>query len=896
MKLKFGRRSLAVVVALIVVVAQLARSEPPVNASVFEASSETGYAEIWVPHQQFTGGITNVNTCADTKPNNSWYIEPFVGCPKTVSVTLPGDTTTATSAELYLDIWAGREANIVRYSINGGATQTVNAGFDASRSPVVLAIPVADLQNGSNEITFSVNNSKYHIHDASIRLYGVVGSYADTGSLTTVGGIAAGTGGTLDVTNTETVTITANVPGADRVEFIAYYDGLDEDNDGDTTDWHAFTRMNFQPGGKPNSGYSIPTTGGTIGHIGTDLNDGDDNYSIDWDTSLVASQSGVKIKARAITEDSGTRLDVVDAVGGESANFTISRTTYIVEYFRDNDFVDGALREGGGEPDQLTRDMELPADQTDWQSATMLGLFWGAPDITWNGGTTERSFTFLNNGNPANDDVWDISVVELDLNDLVGGENDIVYDFDAAAFPFGNQVEEPGPLLVVKRAGGVRIYDQPESGTALDGQPVTLNVVVSALGTITYQWSLDSVDIPGANNSSYTFTADVGDGVSQDYRVEVTAGGSITSQVATVAVVENAFVADDFSNVGASQALWEEVDATGDATFTYTGAQGVISIPEDNESHQPWIGGNNAGVLRQPMSDSDFDLHAAFESVPSERFTLQGVVVGGSGDPYLRFDVYFDGANLRPFAAAIDGNSPITFINGAPLNAADAKHLRVRRIGDEFTMFTSADGTAWTQRGQFTYEIDVIEFGPYGGTAVDTVTAPEFHAIVDFVVEVPDGAAGDDVRQRQHTSRHFRCRGDRGGNHADRFMDHQRTDAWFGVLRTQRRQRNPRLGWPKPRAFGANHRPRPANHLRHRYRHRRHQRQRLGYFASGNDFDPRGRPDCVQRLVRRYPRLWPDGHSAAVDQRSWPRERCPRNRYPYLQPQRRRSRSDANWP
>ena len=86
MKFNFSRRSVAIMLALAVVTVQLARNDPPVDASVFDAASAETYAEIWIPHSEFTGGITNTATCSNTTSSNSWYLEPDVGCPKTVTV------------------------------------------------------------------------------------------------------------------------------------------------------------------------------------------------------------------------------------------------------------------------------------------------------------------------------------------------------------------------------------------------------------------------------------------------------------------------------------------------------------------------------------------------------------------------------------------------------------------------------------------------------------------------------------------------------------------------------------------------------------------------------------------------------------------------------------------
>jgi len=749
MNIKFRRRYLLAALASLVIVAQFAiTDQPPVDAGIFDASSPESYAEIWVPHTNlagFSGG------CGGTA---TWYIEPEPGCSKTLTVSLPADVGDATRSELFLNIWAGREAQRVRYSLNGGPAITVQAGYENSRTPVVLSLDVNDLVAGANTLEFSSLNNKYHIHDAAFRLYGLAGSYPEVGGLTGIGGVPPAAGGVLDVTGTETITLTATIPGADRVEFIAYYDGFDEDNDGETLEWHAISRQNFNPGGDPTgrdpngNPYVAPATGGTIGHIGTVANNGiDDNYTIDWDTSLITTQTGVKFKARAVSEDAGTRLNVADAVGGESAAFSISRSTYIVESFSDDDFFD-ALIHANGQPDETTRVINLPLDQSDWQSATHQGLYWQNPFVEWNGGL--RQTAFIND-----EDVWGLSAISIPLADIQPGANSIEYSYNSNTTTgnnrtgtlFGQHIEEPGARLVVRRAGAVRIYEEPQSQNAIDGQQVTLAVEASGLATLSYQWTVDNVAIPAETNPTYTFGAS--DALqSAVYRVEVTnGGGTLTSQPATVTVLAEAFVTDDFSDPAASALLWDEIDALGGGAFSYTGAQAVISVPEDTIARQPWTSGNQAPTLRQTMSDTDFDLMVAFDSVPDERFELQGVIVAGPGQ-YLRFDLDSDGTDTYAFAARIAGGSATKFVDSVPIPVDHTGYLRVKREGDLFTMYTSNDGSSWVERGSFMNPMTVSEFGPFGGNATNlSGTAPEFHAIVDYVGEVPMTPQADDDSQ-----------------------------------------------------------------------------------------------------------------------------------------------------
>ena len=126
--------------------------------------------------------------------------------------------------------------------------------------------------------------------------------------------IPAYDGGTLWANNNQ-IELTAKVTGAAYIEFHAYYDGYDDDNDGQTRDWHGVNRNNWRPNGKPEGGGNPPATGGTINHIGTmqtHPTDVDKEYKITWDTPLVVNQSGIRFKIRVVDASGNVR----DAAGG----------------------------------------------------------------------------------------------------------------------------------------------------------------------------------------------------------------------------------------------------------------------------------------------------------------------------------------------------------------------------------------------------------------------------------------------------------------------------------------------------------------------------------------------------------------------------------------------------
>jgi hypothetical protein len=63
---------------------------------------------------------------------------------------------------------------------------------------------------------------------------------------------------------------------------------------------------------------------------------------------------------------------------------------------------------------------------------------------------------------------------------------------------------------------GVQITSQPDAQTACVGGPFSFSVAATDTGAISYQWRLDSVNIPGANSSTFSGTANAADFGSYD--------------------------------------------------------------------------------------------------------------------------------------------------------------------------------------------------------------------------------------------------------------------------------------------------------------------------------------------------------------------------------------------
>ena len=524
---------------LVATVAIVGTAVPTMSrADVLGIAAQTTYKEYWVPHSQFTGGCLG-----DEKAAGSFYIEPGrlpdypsgYSCVKTVDLSIPDDVSNAAKAELYLDLWrAGRgTTDLARFQINGGTVRRTYRGADWSRTPFIGTIPLSELRQGTNSLTFSSSSGAYHIHDIMVRvtydpthpLSGPGDVTPPTGALTAVS--AAGqtydpaAGGTLNVDD-DTVTLTANASGASRVEFHAYYDGYDEDVDGSFVGWHNRYRNRKNPGAL-----------GVIDHIATDTIA---PYTATWTLPQVPNQTGVRFKIRVV-DAAG---NVTDAAGGASAPFTLTRS-HDTAVFTIPGFKDGILWHDGLFPADKSYTLPLPSDfdPSHVDRAYLLGSFWNNPYIAINGNPRFAAFDTA-----SGEDTWASSERSLTPTWLKPGNNTITYSHRGG---FGEFIEKPGPMLVLHYKDGAgggsggatapTISQPPADQTVTAGETATFTVAANGTAPLTYQWQRDGTNIVGANSASYTtpVTTLADSGVA--YRVRVSnSAGAVTSATATLTV------------------------------------------------------------------------------------------------------------------------------------------------------------------------------------------------------------------------------------------------------------------------------------------------------------------------------------------------------------------------
>lgn len=505
----------ALPIALFAAIFLLTVNVSRVQAGIYNSDTDVTYKEYWINHNQYTGGCENTA---------QWYIEPgtqYSACTKTLTFNLPDDFSQALKLELVIDLWRNHGEKSARFQLNTSPTVYIpSVGDDWSRTPYITEIPKSELVQGANTIKFwNTQNRLFHVHDVVLRIYYdaghplIAGSGSDvtppSAMLTEIvhdnGSKSPSAGGNLVVdTNSLTLKATAS-GGAQYIEFHAFYEGYDEDNDGVFRDWHNTSRMNCNPGGYVgvNGCYPPPPPlSGTIGHIATVAPGSPETVA--WNLAHITNQAGVRFKVRAV-DAAGNVFE-----GSVSAPFKLLRNSPTAAFVNTN-FQSAGLYMGNTEAADATRTLVLPSDITSTFTlnnavAYLIGAHWEDPFIKLN--TSPQFEAFYNN-----EDTWGLSIRQAagsnpNNNKMIyyvrGGTNTFIYSHRAN---FGEFVEKPGPMLVLRSTTIVQDTTPP----VLTGQ----NPAANATG----------VDV---NTAIVLHLTDYGSGVDRESIVMTVEGSPVT--------------------------------------------------------------------------------------------------------------------------------------------------------------------------------------------------------------------------------------------------------------------------------------------------------------------------------------------------------------------------------
>jgi len=197
-------------------------------------------------------------------------------------------------------------------------------------------------------------------------------------------------------------------------------------------------------------------------------------------------------------------------------------------------------------------------------------------------------------------------------------------------------------------------------------------------------------------------------------------------------------ISDDFNAGSLNTNLWTFINPRNDATLAManTGTDSAwvtINVPA-GLSHQPWTGGNFAPRIMQPSANTDLEIEAKFESPLNAVYKLQGIIVQQDSLRYIRFDFYSTSTNTRVYAASFAGGTATarvdSSIGGLSLSPL---YMRVRRVGDQWTLLRSFNGTTWIQVASFSFSLTVSNVGPFiGNNGTTTNNSPQHLGKIDY--------------------------------------------------------------------------------------------------------------------------------------------------------------------
>jgi hypothetical protein len=353
------------------------------------------------------------------------------------------DLQNVTRAELIIDLWGGHAGTIdkqIRFNgknwLNVPDLTTVPGSAECyvSMRNVTIDIPVGDLVQGTNYFEGNCggqtcNNFQWGLwgwYGVMLRVYyspskphasGTISSYSSGGALP------------------ENPTVAASVSGSiSRVDFLAYYDGYDEDGDGFYQDYH-------QSYHRPLNGNDLPLQN----HVGSATGS---PWQSTWNTDWVPDQAPGSVKLLARICDANGYWYVTPEVN----NLTLQRTGKSIRMYHANDVPTEFQTRASN---LMTCHITIPdgdnlgnATAVQWHMRTWNGKDGGELDPNDYYFTKINGWTTPTYGNTY---FYAYDVLDIPVAEIRNGSNTI--EFFSTSMGHGIELLWPGPSFLVKYVG-----------------------------------------------------------------------------------------------------------------------------------------------------------------------------------------------------------------------------------------------------------------------------------------------------------------------------------------------------------------------------------------------------------------------------------------------------------
>lgn len=202
---------------------------------------------------------------------------------------------------------------------------------------------------------------------------------------------------------------------------------------------------------------------------------------------------------------------------------------------------------------------------------------------------------------------------------------------------------------------------------------------------------------------------------------------------------------DPFDSCGLNPRWGTPINPLGDATIGVNGTQLSIAVPE-GATHNLWNNIDTAPRIMQDADNLNFEYVVKFASAVTQNAQMQGLVIEQDAQTFVRFDFEFNDS-MKAFAMPFTAGNPINQKKiSVDVNPAAAVYMKIARVGNNWTMSYSGNGSDWIEAGTIrNYAINVARVGIFAGNvSIKSAPAPAHTAIVDFFQNVAQGPIGED--------------------------------------------------------------------------------------------------------------------------------------------------------